>query len=184
MDTTVRPFDDSDPPGLWAVYYAAVHQTAAAHYTAEQLDAWAPADFDQEKWQHRLRDLSPFVAERGGVLVGYADLQPSGYIDHFFVSPAVARQGVGSLLMEAIHRSAASNQLGSLFADVSLTARPFFERWGFTVEEETSLLVRGCSLKNFRMTKRLVIVAITNPRSPKRHSTRVGVKGSERNKTA
>ena len=29
------------------------------------------------------------------MIVGYADVQANGYIDHFFVSPSVARRGVG-----------------------------------------------------------------------------------------
>lgn len=153
--TTIRAFTERDSPGLWTVYYAAVHQTASADYTAEQIDAWAPADFDQAKWHQRLRDLAPFVAERDGVLVGYADVQTTGYIDHFFVSPAVARQGVGTLLMDAIHRSADSKHVDRLFADVSLTARPFFEKFGFAVDRATVLSVRGFDLDNFRMSKTL-----------------------------
>ena len=155
MTTTVRHFRDVDSPELWAIYYAAVHEIASAHYTPEQLDAWAPPDFDSGRWHQRVRDLSPFVAERDGVVVAYADLQPNGYIDHIFVSPAVARQGVGSLLMEAIHQSAAAKGLTLLFANVSLTARLFFERWGFAVDEANRLTVRGVSLDNFRMSKRL-----------------------------
>jgi len=158
-NTTIRTFNAGDAAGLWAVYYAAVHQTASADYSLAQLNAWAPADFDQAKWHRRLCALSPFVAERDGVLVGYGDLQPNGYIDHFFVSPSVARQGVGSMLMEAIHLSARARHLESLFADVSLTARPFFERWGFAVERATSLTVRGWSLDNFRMSKALAAYA-------------------------
>ena len=42
---------------------------------------------------------------------------------------------------------------GLLYAQVSLTARPFFEHAGFTVVSELQLLVRGLALKNFRMEK-------------------------------
>lgn len=155
MSTVVRNFRDSDSSVLWSIFYAAIHQTASAHYTPEQLDAWAPREFDRARWHQRVRDLSPFVVERDGIAVAYADLQPDGYIDHFFVSPEVARQGVGTLLMEAIHRSASAEGLTLLFAHVSLTARPFFEKWGFTVDEERSLNVGGVALRNFRMSKAL-----------------------------
>ena len=33
-----------------------------------------------------MQALRPLVAEEDGRVVGYADLQASGYIDHFFVS--------------------------------------------------------------------------------------------------
>jgi GNAT superfamily N-acetyltransferase len=79
--------------------------------------------------------------------------QQSGYIDHFFVAAGATRQGVGSLLMDRIHVTALSAGLQSLFSDVSVTARPFFEHWGFEVEGRQSLVVNGVSLANFRMRK-------------------------------
>ena len=42
---------------------------------------------------------------------------------------------------------------GLLYAQVSLTARPFFDHAGFTVVSELQLLVRGLALKNFCMEK-------------------------------
>lgn len=92
----IRIYRASDAPLLWEVYYTAIHHTASADYTPEQIAAWAPERFDPELWANRLAELSPFVAELEGTLAGYADVQPSGYIDHFFVAGAFNRQGVGS----------------------------------------------------------------------------------------
>lgn len=66
-------------------------------------------------------DLRPFVATIEGQAVAYADLQDSGYIDHFFVSGDAAGQGVGSALTEHIHEVAASRGLPELSALVSLS---------------------------------------------------------------
>jgi putative acetyltransferase len=151
----VRKFERRDAHALWLVYYDAIHQTAAGDYSPEQIEAWAPSDFPLDRFTERLILLSPFVAERNGRPVGYADIQPTGYIDHFFVSPTVVRQGVGSLLMQAIHETARASGLPMLYADVSLTARPFFQHWGFVVERPSTLSVRGLELDNFRMNKTL-----------------------------
>jgi hypothetical protein len=40
-----------------------------------------------------MRRNRPFVAERLGEIVGFADVQADGYIDQFFVVPEVAGQG-------------------------------------------------------------------------------------------
>jgi putative acetyltransferase len=66
---------------------------------------------------------------------------------------AAARQGVGSRLMDRIHSHAVSTGLTSLFSDVSITARPSFERWGFVVEKQQRLVLGEISLTNFRMRK-------------------------------
>jgi hypothetical protein len=39
-----------------------------------------------------MQGIRPFVAEDEGHIVGYADIQPSGYIDHFFVAGGHARR--------------------------------------------------------------------------------------------
>ena len=152
----IRDFKKGDETALWNVFYAAIHVTASANYSPEQLDAWAPRQVDPTRWAQRMQGIAPFVAEDdNGSIVAYADLQNSGYIDHFFVSPAVGRRGVGSLLMERIHEKAFSIGLSALFSEVSLSAQPFFEKWGFATEELKSVSIRGISLKNCRMRKML-----------------------------
>lgn len=150
---TIRRFRPDDAPALWSVYFSAIRETAAKDYSPEQIAAWAPESFDESRWAERMAGIAPFVAERDGAVVGYADVQATGYIDHFFVAGHAGRQGVGSQLMLQIHAHASSGGLTSLFADVSVTARPFFEHWGFAVEQQQSLEVAGVSLTNYRMRK-------------------------------
>ena len=151
----VRDFREGDEEALYAVFHSAVHALAVPDYTPEQLAAWAPDIPELTGWTEKMRALRPFVAEDDRRIVGYADLQPSGYIDHFYVSAAGARRGVGRALMQRIHARAAELQLPQLFADVSLTAEPFFERFGFRLVERKLAEVRGARLQNARMLKDL-----------------------------
>jgi len=151
----VRDFTFGDEPALHAVFYSAVHTIAAGDYTPAQLDAWAPDRPDMEKWTVRMRAIRPFVVEEDGRIVGYADLQANGYIDHFFVSGTCARRGIGRILMNRIHAHAGELNIVRLFSDVSLTAQPFFERFGFHVLEFKTIVVSGVSLPNARMAKYL-----------------------------
>jgi putative acetyltransferase len=151
----IRSFQQGDEPALWEVFFSAIHQTASAQYTPEQINAWAPPAADPVAWAERMRGIRPFVVEAQGAIIAYADLQESGYIDHFFVAPAVGRQGVGSALMRHIHEQARSRGIAALSSDVSLTARPFFERWGFQIERAQTVVVRGIALQNFHMSKAL-----------------------------
>jgi len=151
----IRRFRPGDEAALADVIHSSIHELAKYDYTPEQLEAWAPTPFDPVRWGARIRGLQPFVAEIDGAAAGYADLQPSGYIDHFFVAGAHARRGVGNALMEAIHREARQRGLRELYADVSLTAEGFFARHGFAVEKRQTVLSRGVALENARMRKRL-----------------------------
>ena len=151
----IRRFAPGDEPALLAVFYSAVHQTAARDYRPAQLAVWAPADIDGMRWAERMRALRPFVVERDGQIVGYADVQANGYIDHFFVSGQHPRQGIGTRLMQRIQEEAQTLGLTELSADVSLTAQPFFAHHGFELLERREVVRDGVQIPNALMRKRL-----------------------------
>ncbi len=149
----IRTFRVGDEPGLHEVFHSAIHDIAIKDYTAEQVNAWAPESLDPALWADRMRGIAPFVVELDGRPIAYADIQPSGYIDHFFVSARFARQGVGSKLMRRLHDEAAAKGMHLLTSNVSLTAQPFFKHWGFSIVEERQPVVRGVVIPNALMKK-------------------------------
>jgi len=153
MNVKIRRFRMGDEAALYRVFHSAVHEVACRDYTREQLEAWAPDDLDPALWRDRIRGIAPFVAETAGELVGYADVQPGGYIDHFFVSGKYSRVGIGAMLMRRIHEEAALLGPRELTSDVSWTAEPFFARHGFTVVERREPTLRGVVVPNARMRK-------------------------------
>ncbi|MBF3317512.1 GNAT family N-acetyltransferase, partial [Leptospira borgpetersenii serovar Hardjo-bovis] len=80
----IRRFSNGDEISLFRVFFSSVRTIASHYYTREQIDAWAPADIDLERWANHIKELQPFVVELDGEIAGYADVQPNGYIDHFF----------------------------------------------------------------------------------------------------
>ena len=103
-----------------------------------------------------MRGIKPFVVEDAGEIVAYADVQSSGYIDHFFVSGSRPGQGIGGLLMQRIHDAAQVMAIAELTANVSRTAQPFFERFGFVLVEHRSPVTRGVVVPNAFIRKRLI----------------------------
>lgn len=87
------------------------------------------------------------------MVVAYADLQPSGYIDHFFVAAKFAGRGIGGALMRHLHDDARLRGISTLTAHVSLTAQPFFRRAGFELVCARRPVVRGVALENAVMRK-------------------------------
>jgi putative acetyltransferase len=149
----IRRFEPGEEPALFDIYHSAIHLIASRDYTEEQINAWAPAVLDEELWVRRIRGINPFVAELEGILVGYADVQASGYIDHFFVSGRHPRQGIGRSLMEVLESEAKRLGVTELMSDVSRTAQPFFTRFGFQIVEQRVPVVRGIEVPNARMCK-------------------------------
>lgn len=138
---------------MFQVFFSAIHEVASRDYSPEQIQAWAPAGLDPHMWATRVQGIQPFVAETDNQIVGYADVQQDGYIDHFFVSGFHPRQGIGASLMRRLHEEAVRLGLSELTSDVSKTAEPFFAHHGFSVVERRRMVTRGVGLDNARMRK-------------------------------
>lgn len=146
----IRPYAASDAAGTLAVFLAAVTGTASADYSPEQIRAWA-GERDVPSWHAAMQRRDAFVATIGGELAGFSDVGPTGWVDMMFVAPRFLRRGVASrLLAEASARVPATVELS---ADVSITARPFFEHHGFVVVAEQHPVRSGVELTNFRMRR-------------------------------
>ena len=152
---SIRCYRTEDAPTLWALFYHTVRIINRRDYTESQVSAWAPSDFDLDVWQRKMDDIQPYVAEIEGQVVGYCDLQGDGLIDHFFCHHDYQGKGVGSKLIEKLIQVARQKRIKLLSADVSVTARPFFESKGFVVQEKQWVTRRGQGFTNFEMAQKI-----------------------------
>ncbi|EIG1657266.1 GNAT family N-acetyltransferase, partial [Escherichia coli] len=87
------------------------------------------------------------------VRVAVINAQPVGfisriehYIDMLFVDPEYTRRGVASALLKPLIKSESE-----LTVDASITAKPFFERYGFQTVKQQRVECRGAWFINFYM---------------------------------
>ncbi|MBD7981801.1 GNAT family N-acetyltransferase [Oerskovia merdavium] len=152
----LRAYDESDAEATLRVFLRAVRVTASKDYSPEQIAAWGSDDISLDVWAVKRLQTDTVVAVEGDEVLGFSDVDDSGYIDMMFVDPAVTRRGVASALLEHVTRVAREHGAVELTTYASLTARPFFEKHGFVVVEERRPVLRGVSLTNFSMRKPLV----------------------------
>ena len=89
--------------------------------------------------------LGTRVAVEGGVIVGFADLGPDGYLDRLYVHRDWQGRGVASALCDALPAARTTH--------ASITARPFFEKRGYQVLRAQQVERRGILLTNYIMEK-------------------------------
>ncbi|GAA4909269.1 putative acetyltransferase [Stackebrandtia albiflava] len=147
----IRRYRDTDAAATLAVFRRAVTVTAAADYAPDQIRAWAAAD--ETEWGRRRAATHTLVAEVDGRVAGFTDVDDHGLVDMMFVDPGHARSGVATALLAAVVAHATATGLPELTTHASRTARPFFERHGFTVTERRHPVVRGVRLENFAMRR-------------------------------
>lgn len=148
---TINKYSDEIAPALWDVFYTSIRLVCVKDYSGEQVAAWAPDEFDQSIFREKMESIKPYIAKIGSDIVGYADLQPCGLIDHFYVHGHHQAKGIGTKLMKMILSEGSS--FPKLYSHVSFTAKPFYESYGFQVKKVQELTVRGVILKNNYMER-------------------------------
>ncbi|HEY1943668.1 MAG TPA: GNAT family N-acetyltransferase [Roseiarcus sp.] len=150
---SIRAYLPTDLDAVIAIFLGAIREIASKDYNEEQVDAWARVD--RQAWAERRLSRPTWVATLDRASVGFADLEPNGHIDMMFVHPAHQGIGVASGLLETVEATAKGQGIGWLFTEASITARPFFEKRGFSVLDSQRVEKRGQLLTNFRMQKSL-----------------------------
>jgi len=167
----LRHFQPADTAAIVKLFQQTIHQINIRDYTQEQVNAWAPAEMDHQRWAVRLENSFTLVAVNKDEVIGFAMLEPNGHIDCFYTHAHYQRQGIGNALLEALEARARERGVTRLFTEASITARPFFVSNGFTILEEQQVVCRGVSFTNYRMEKELVRGALADreERKPKQH---------------
>lgn len=150
---TLRPYHRDDAPGLLALFRDTIRRVNSQDYTPAQIAVWASDDIDTEAWFGRFDGRYVPLAEEAGRLVGFAELEQNGHIDRLYVSADHQRRGIGRQLLAAIVAEARRIGIARLYAEVSITARPFFEAQGFVVLAPQVVNFRGTEFVNFRMER-------------------------------
>lgn len=147
----LRLYQSDDLKEILALFHETVHTVNIADYTKEQCDAWAPETADEIRWNKILSAHLTLVAIEGNQIVGFADMDETGYLDHLYVHSRFQRKGVASALCEALEQAVPSKRY---FVHASITARPFFEAQGYHVVCEQQVKRCGITLINYQMEKR------------------------------
>jgi putative acetyltransferase len=151
----LRPFLPADVPLLVEIFRASIEELTGDDYSVGQQQAWASAADDEEAFGARLAGELTLIATLDGSPVGFASLKGKDMLDMLYVHPAVAGQGVATMLVDAIERLATARGTARLSVDASDTARGFFERRGYVPQRRNTVSLHGEWLANTTMEKRL-----------------------------
>lgn len=146
----LRKYAKTDCAELAELFYDTVHTVNTKDYTREQLDAWATGKINLEAWNESFQAHYTVVAELDGKIVGFGDMDTTGYLDRLYVHKDYQRRSVATAICDALEQN---SKAAELTTHASITARPFFEKRGYTVVREQQVERRGELLTNFVMRK-------------------------------
>jgi putative acetyltransferase len=152
---TVRKAEEHDLDSIRELFKNCVMTVCRNDYSSDQLRVWSSAANNRERWTEKIESQFFLIAEREEMIVGFGSLEGLDTIDLLYVHPDFQRMGIADKLLSALLRKIKENGTNYVKADVSKTARPFFESRGFLVSQEQTVTRGGVSLMNYRMSANL-----------------------------
>ena len=145
----LRKYQSSDCKEIAELFYHTVHTVNAKDYTPEQLHVWATGQVDLNQWDQSFQAHYAMAAVENGILVGFGDIDSTGYLDRLYVHADYQGRGIATALCDQLEQMVS----GRITTHASLTAKPFFEKRGYQVIREQQVERQGVTLKNFVMEK-------------------------------
>ena len=148
----IRQYEPTDCEHLAKLLYETVHTINAKDYSQEQLNVWATDKIDLEVWNKSLSEHYTVVAVENNIIVGFGDIDKSGYLDRLFVHRDYQRRGIATAICNKLEQAVKADKI---ITHASITAKPFFEQRSFKVVKEQQVERNGIALTNYVMEKQV-----------------------------
>ena len=149
MDLEIRPYLQDDLKTILQLFKDTIYSVNKKDYDRKQLTAWVEG-MDVEKFKTSLLCHETLVACIDHQIVGFADMDETGYLDHLYVHKDHQRNGIASALCDALEKQSKAPVFET---HASITACCFFEKRGYRIIEKQEVLRNDTYLTNFVMKK-------------------------------
>lgn len=144
----IREYISSDCERLAELFFQTVHTVNAKDYIKEQLNVWATGNVDLSVWNNSFLEHYTLVALENNVIVGFGDIDNTGYLDRLFVHKDYQSQGIATALCDRLEAG-----FDRVTTHASITAKQFFMNRGYRLIKEQQVVRNGISLANYVMEK-------------------------------
>jgi len=158
-DFTIRIAQQSDALELMSLFQETVLHINKRDYSEAEVADWASCGNDLSHIKDMIKTHYFIVAtNQQSQIVGFSSITHQGYLHSMFIHKDFQGKGIATILLNEIERYATARGIMRITSEVSLTARPFFEKRGYIVEVEQKRKANQLYLTNFWMAKRLTDV--------------------------
>lgn len=145
--------DDRD--ALQQLFVGTIKTVCIKDYNSEQIEMWSSSIHNEQRWADILIHQFVLIALHGSKIVGFCTLDKWTYIDLLFVHKDYQRIKVAQQLYHIIEDAAKRQHIKSITADVSKTAKSFFEKMGFSTVQKQVVRLKEIKFINYKMIKNI-----------------------------
>ncbi|WP_427872092.1 GNAT family N-acetyltransferase [Flavobacterium sp. MMS24-S5] len=152
---TFRNAAISDLNEMQQLYIETIQSVCKNDYNPEQIKAWTYGINNKERWLEVIEKQYVLLAVIENKIAGFATLKNGNYIDFFYIHKDFQRQGIADKLLAELELEAQKQHSKMITSDISITAKPFFEKKGFVAKAEQKNIRLNVELINYKMEKQL-----------------------------
>jgi putative acetyltransferase len=145
----------ADLKEMQELFVATIKSVCQKEYNKQQIEVWTSGVNNTERWIEVIEKQFVLLALIENKIVGYGTLKDSNYIDFFYIHKDFQRQGIANNLLTRLELEAKKRSSKTITSDISITAKPFFEKKGFIVKAKQKNIKSGVELINYKMEKNL-----------------------------
>lgn len=143
----------SDLKEMQELFIDTIKSICQKDYNSKQIEVWTSGVSNTERWIDVINTQFVLLAIIENKIVGYGTLKEGNYIDFFYVHKDFQRQGIADKILSELEIEAKKSNSKIITSDISITAKPFFEKKGFIVIKEQRIEKLGVELINYKMQK-------------------------------
>jgi putative acetyltransferase len=149
----IRKATKNDLSQITQLFFDTVNTVNQKDYSKEQISVWSASSHNLDFWLNCIESQFFIVAERDDSIIGFASLDDSACVDFMYIHRDYQRIGVASKLLYALESEAYKKDFTGIWADVSITAKPFFLKNEFKEREVYIKRLRDVEFENTIMIK-------------------------------
>lgn len=152
---TIRQANENDCAEIGKLYNETVRTVNAKDYTEKEIEIWSELGKKPDVWKRKISGQYFLVAVIEDKIVGISSIEKNGYLDFMYVHKDHQRSGIAKRLLEEIENKGIEQNNEEIWAYVSITANPFFEKHGYVFAGEKIITVQGVDFVDRIMKKKL-----------------------------
>jgi putative acetyltransferase len=145
----------SDLKEMQELYTETIKSVCKNDYNPDQIEVWISGVHNTDRWLEVVNTQFVLLAIIQNKIAGFGTLKNGNYIDFFYIHKDFQRQGIADKTLTKLELEAIKQHSKTLTSDISITAKPFFEKRDFRVKAEQKNISLGIELINYKMEKKL-----------------------------
>ena len=145
----------SDLAEMNELFVQTIQSICKNDYSPEQINVWISGAENTQRWIDVIQKQFVLLSVIQGKIVGFGTLKDNNHIDLFFIHKDFQRKGIANKIFNELELEAKKHHSRIITSDVSITAKPFFEKKGFVVKSEQKNMIKSIEIINYKMEKEL-----------------------------